>query len=357
VRRLSLCLWTLVIVAAASEAALRTAFVRLVTVPLVMEKVVCTYDEELGWRGLAGARTVHSGQEWRVEVKINARGLRSKEYEYDKRVGAKRVVVLGDSYAFGYGVAQEVAFPSQLDSMLGQDVEVINLGTSGYSTDQQLLFLRREGVKYHPDLVIVAFYLNDAYDNLIAYYNEWYGKPRFVVGRDGALQLVGVPVPRFEGSSYLVSFVRRRWYALRDLVNVGSKFKRLEWFSIFDRSFAEEGRWDVTERLLVEIDRVSRSHGAGMVLVVIPVVEQIYARGVRHPGITPEDFDLDAPQQRLVRFAQGAGIEVVDLLPLLREHAEGRWLYFKADNHWNERGHRLAAEAFVEVVEKLLHEG
>lgn len=353
-QRLSLFLWTLIVVAVVSEAALRTVFRRLVTVPLVLEEVICIYDEELGWRGVPGASMVHSGPEWRVEVKMNGKGFRSKEEEYARASGKKRIVVLGDSYALGYGVSEEAGFASQLDRILGGDVEVVNLGMSGYSTDQELLLLEREGVRYDPDLVIVAVYLNDVYDNLIRYYNEWYGKPRFVIDRRGELRLTGVPVPRFEGPSSLIVFIRRSCCSLHDLVSVGRDFKRLEWFSLFDRRFAAAGRWEVTERLLEEIARVADSHGASMLLVAIPMVEQIDAQAGRHPGIAARDFDLEGPQEHLRRFAAGAGIEMIDLLPLLRREARSRPLYFRADNHWNEEGHRIAAEAIAPPARRLL---
>jgi lysophospholipase L1-like esterase len=354
VQRLSLFLWTLIVVAVVSEAALRTVFRRLVTVPSVLEEVICTYDEELGWRGVPGASMVHSGPEWRVEVKLNGKGFRSKVDEYAKAPGRRRIVVLGDSYALGYGVSEEAGFASRLDRMLGDEVEVVDLGMSGYSTDQEFLLLEREGVRYDPDLVIVALYLNDVYDNLLRYYNEWYGKPRFVIDREGELRLTGVPVPRFEGPSSLVVFIRRRCYSLCDLVSVGRDFKRLEWFSLFDRRFAAAGRWEVTERLLEEIARVAEGHGARTLFVVIPMVEQIDARAGRHSGIAGRDFDLEGPQEHLSRFAARAGIEMIDLLPLLRQEARSRPLYYRADNHWNEEGHRIAAQAIAPAARRAL---
>ncbi|MBU1849701.1 MAG: hypothetical protein KKH40_03155, partial [Nanoarchaeota archaeon] len=46
------------------------------------------------------------------------------------------------------------------------DYEVINLGVSGYGTDQELILLQKEGLKYNPDVVILGFYLeNDKPDN------------------------------------------------------------------------------------------------------------------------------------------------------------------------------------------------
>jgi hypothetical protein len=77
-----------------------------------------------------------------------------------------RILFLGDSCTFGYGVAHDEAFPQVVESILrektGKDVECINAGVPGYTLFQGYRYLETEGLRYQPDLVIVNFGWNDS---------------------------------------------------------------------------------------------------------------------------------------------------------------------------------------------------
>jgi len=100
-----------------------------------------------------------------VDYRINAAGLRGPEVSEEKPAGVRRIAVLGDSVAFGFWVAEKDAFPRQLESMLneaeGGPVEVLNLAVPGYNLDQEIETLRSKALALAPDLVVVAFCLND----------------------------------------------------------------------------------------------------------------------------------------------------------------------------------------------------
>lgn len=136
------------------------------------------HDPELGWRNIPNWRANTHGR----TLTINSRGLRDREYDLERRPGVPRMLVLGDSFAWGYGVSDEENFTEVLERELaavGKPWEVINTGVSGWGTDQQYLFFRSEGVRYQPDLVVLAFYAhNDPLENSasVAY---GMGKPYF----------------------------------------------------------------------------------------------------------------------------------------------------------------------------------
>jgi len=98
-----------------------------------------------------------------VEYRVNAAGMRNPEVAEEKPAGVRRVAVLGDSIAFGYWVAEEQAFPRQLETLLGGPgrVEVLDFGVPGYNLEQELETLRSKAFRFDPDAVIVAFCLND----------------------------------------------------------------------------------------------------------------------------------------------------------------------------------------------------
>ncbi|HVR69835.1 MAG TPA: SGNH/GDSL hydrolase family protein [Vicinamibacteria bacterium] len=101
-----------------------------------------------------------------VEYRVNTSGLRGPEVGEAKPAGVTRVAVLGDSIAFGYWVAEEDAFPRQLERLLNagpaaRRVEVLNFGVPGYNLDQTTEVLRSRVLRFAPDAVVLALCLND----------------------------------------------------------------------------------------------------------------------------------------------------------------------------------------------------
>ena len=73
------------------------------------------------------------------------------EISFSKPAGTQHIVVLGDSLVWGFGVEEHELFTHVLEEKLRPGARVINLGVSGYSTDQELLLYRDRGRKYDPD--------------------------------------------------------------------------------------------------------------------------------------------------------------------------------------------------------------
>ena len=83
-----------------------------------------------------------------------------------KPEGVRRVA-FGDSIAFGYWVAEEDTLARQLESVLGEvrgdgpAVEVLGFGVPGYNLEQEIETLRSRALLFEPDVVVLAFCLND----------------------------------------------------------------------------------------------------------------------------------------------------------------------------------------------------
>src|SRR5436309_6324437 len=96
-----------------------------------------------GLRPGAEGRTDETGP---IRYAINADGFRDRRYARPKPPGTFRIVVLGDSIAFGFGVAEEETFPKVLEARIAatapqRRVEVLNLGVSGYNSfNEEALF-------------------------------------------------------------------------------------------------------------------------------------------------------------------------------------------------------------------------
>src|SRR5246500_1326234 len=103
-----------------------------------------------------------------VPVSINSAGLRDREFSIEKPPGVYRVMMLGVSTTFGWGVRQEDTAAKFLERKLNADlpagfnhVEVMNTGVGNYDTAQEVTYFETIGWKYHPDLVVLVFFIND----------------------------------------------------------------------------------------------------------------------------------------------------------------------------------------------------
>ncbi len=103
-----------------------------------------------------------------VPTRTNAEGLRAeRSYQRPKPPGVYRVLLLGDSFTFAWGMTYEQTFGALLERDIAREVpsglavEVINLGTPGYNTWQQAAAFRSTGSSYQPDCVLVLFYSDD----------------------------------------------------------------------------------------------------------------------------------------------------------------------------------------------------
>lgn len=136
------------------------------------------FDNQLGWRNIPNLKSSTYGK----PLTINSRGLRDREYDYEPTPGGSRILVLGDSYAWGYGVGDDEVFSEVLERNLdgGKNRwEVINTGVSGWGTDQEFIFFRDEGVKYRPDVVVLAMFVQNDPLNNVALVQYFLGKPCF----------------------------------------------------------------------------------------------------------------------------------------------------------------------------------
>ncbi|MDG1436019.1 MAG: GDSL-type esterase/lipase family protein [Saprospiraceae bacterium] len=102
-----------------------------------------------------------------VIVKTNSNGFRDKEYPTKKTNKTKRIIGLGDSIMFGWGVDEEECYLSRLENMLNQNrndstnYEVINTGVPGYNTAMEVAVLKNKIDLSQVDLVIINFIEND----------------------------------------------------------------------------------------------------------------------------------------------------------------------------------------------------
>jgi lysophospholipase L1-like esterase len=370
------------------------------------------YDADRGWRNVPGASGDFTTDEYQVHLEYNSRGIRGPELAYEKPAGTFRVVLLGDSFLEGYSVLREDRVAEVLERLLAEAdpsrrYEVIALGTAGYSTDQELLWLESEGLRYQPDVVVALFYMNDVWFNGRARY--WRGeKPLFVLQEDGSLELTNVPVPppgdgkgakgaksekpkRSRGRSGRVwQWLRAnsKLYAAASLAleqspglrnaatslglisprkrekprgeDGGEPTVRQE-LSVFASDESEPTReaWRITAALLDAMDDKARAAGARFIAFHIPFKGAVYEEDWRSVladlQLGDAQMDRDRVAQRFDAICTERRLDCIEPTQHYREAARsgadrGVRLYYVQDNHWNAHGHALAAELLAREV-------
>jgi len=304
-------------------------------------------------------------------VTHNSLGLRGKETGYEKRPGTRRILFAGDSYFWGYGVSDAEVLTEVLQRALPPSYEVLNGGTIGYGTDQEFLWLKNEGLRYRPDIVIFGFSAaNDLVEiaTSVAYFTP---KPIFVFeGNDLALK--NVPVPRTEQADRkslgsprtafgkLKQFLR---YHTHTYPFVAARLNsRPDWRDFFvtvglaDEYMQEIGDvpvitnppqdvMDVAQQLILDARKISEEAGAQFVLVFIPDKERAPDGKIRVEAVKESaSADNSALSSLFSEFAGKYKVHYLDLLPVVREHARrGEDLYNpdRTDHHWTPLGHRV----------------
>jgi hypothetical protein len=122
---------------------------------LPFELVLRSDHSKLHWLGVFGKPPAG------LQPTLNSRGYRDDEHVPGKVHDKVRILILGDSFTFGDGLADHQIFPRLLAARLGPRVEIIAMARDGWGTADQLAALRREGLAYFPDIVVVAAVTND----------------------------------------------------------------------------------------------------------------------------------------------------------------------------------------------------
>lgn len=115
--------------------------------------------------------TLDTGVSGKMPVAISDQGLRDRHYDA-KAPDEYRVLMIGDSFLFGWGLPESESLPRRFEAALraahpGRNISVINAGVCGYAPWQELGLLEETGLALQPDLVLLqTFMANDLADTL-----------------------------------------------------------------------------------------------------------------------------------------------------------------------------------------------
>lgn len=303
------------------------------------------YSEAYGWALRPGSR--YAGRDGET-ITVNEGGYRGALHEGAPPSGVTRVVMLGDSITFGTGVSDGETFSDHLDALPG--LEVVNLGVDGYGTDQELIRLEREGLAWHPRVVVLNFCVrNDYFDNAlpVALYDGRSPKPYFtldagrLVRHDEHVRLSRrqrLAVALVE-RSYLMNALLRLGGAPAD-ETAGEGRDEEDWGERRQAVLADfERAAELTRRLILALGERSAAAGAAFVVIV-------------HP-----DRRAFSGDDAMVTPLTSGGLGRTRVVSMRREY-EARRLSFEELaidrlGHLSPKGHVVASEVIHAVIDSL----
>lgn len=271
----------------------------------------------------------YAGQElsfYDYQGKSNSLGYRDVEHAAAKPPGVYRIVVLGDSVAAGLRVERfEDTFPAVLQKLLrarGLNAEVINLSVSGYNTRQEVETLKDRGLRFDPDLVLLAYTLNDR-ERLDG------GILRKLLAEERS----GGAVSALRADPTLVKSALYRFLRFRLLASHAPS--------------EEEGRrreelisGDTVAESFHDLAGLSRREGFDVLVVVFPRFVRWYTR---YGYLDQHEFVAGLSREHGFRH-----LDLLSAFPACKAVAGGP---LGADNfHPTARGHRCAAETMAEEI-------
>ena len=343
----------------------------------------------------AGSLVSHRSAEFNVTVAISDAGIRDDNYlagAPDK--STFRIVTVGDSFTFGWGVPGDCSWPNVLEQSLNsprddklphQKIEVLNFGYPGASpsgyADSAMLAIKH----FRPNLLIVGTLQGD---DLIQLHDQPApGTPVTTLVADALFpttrQWLELRKERDPITPYHQTFAltqqhirseftpeqAERYRALpprvrssfeAGLLNPSLVQTAISTPDYFMQPVNANAEWNsvVSDRLTDSLETISRScqaHGCQLLIAIVPngpYVSRAALEGARDIGFTasPELLSTNAPDEMVHDVCRAAGIDCFDRTQFFRRLTPG--CYFSLDGHFNEEGHRQFADSIKSVIEE-----
>ncbi len=301
--------------------------------------------------------------EFDFKVSINSMGYRCQEFENQKSM--KRILIVGDSFTFGYGVNNHESYPARLsERFINDSVEVINAGFKGcFSPDAYYLYLKEEAMKLQPDLIVIGLFIGNDIDHPLSDELIWEkvdsnGLPTKIISRYSYKNYVKDFAKEYEflTKSHLFRLIFRALDKMERMISKESWDNNWEANSheflnnyLFNYKERTNKKFKEVKKILLATSMIAKENGSKLMFLLIPELLQIDTTEIpSYVKFIPE-LDIEKPQRILKKFFTENNIKFLDLLPKFNEF-DASQLYYLEDRHWNKKGHNLASKFLYEYL-------
>jgi len=252
-----------------------------------------------------------------VDVSINRNKLRDNDIAFEREKNVLRILMLGDSLTFGWGVKIEETVSKRLERQLNETgiaSEVINTGVGNYNTSMEVAYFLNEGHKYKPDIVVLNYFINDA-EPTPTYSNGWLARHSFAYVNLSA-----------------------RWDILLRQLAV-----RPGWLKYYSKLYDENspGRMATVKSIDALVD-YSRENGIKLIFVNYPELRNL------------NDYPFSDVQNFVAAAAKKAKAPYVSLLETVKGLDEAKLWVSPDDSHPNGYANQLFVAPILAAVKDVL---
>jgi hypothetical protein len=331
------------IVLAAGEWYARDLAEERANVPPPDALTMCRPDASTIWRYKPNYETSLRADEFEVGIRTNEAGLREGPIPPE---GPDTVLFIGDSFTFGWGVAEQKRFSNVAAAALGRPVRAINAGHWMYTFDQQLVLMKELIRVYRPKVVVQGFFwlhVRTLHNHRQTYSPDGrliaVSDPKLTVDQRGVLRIRSDWLERPPLHSQLLALVARQ------LLNLELRITATEWVDYLRAGHTgADPLWRLTGSIVAETAAVLREQGIEYVPFLIPAgvefTDSMWMTVGWRESTPPPGVDVGLPARRFKAIFEKAGLGVMDPSDEMKRHGGGA-LYFPKDGHWNDEGHRF----------------
>lgn len=323
----------------------------------------------------AEGRQTNPYKEFNVYVKINNFGTRGPEV-LPKTEKVKRILFLGDSFTYGYGVAETDSYPRVIEALCNKDldmdftIDVINAGyAAGDSPDSYYVYLFDKIEKIKPDLVVIGFCIkNDIYDlsNTKWIESDEKGLPKkvksllYFVDMTGRRKLIKMSILKnpMLYKMHIFLYSHSHFYVLlkTTLYKLYGNYYNAKIAPLFFSRWEDHTiiNWEKVKNILIDTKKRLDQRNIPLVVVLInghiQTVDKIWEQYSKK--FIDEQPNRIKPNEEIIELCNNYGIYVLDLYQAFVSRNNQGEYYFGRDGHWNEKGHRLAAEGIYDYLDE-----
>jgi lysophospholipase L1-like esterase len=324
VKNLIVLIVTLIICLIGLELAVRVIYPKVNV--SVLDKEVFIEDNLLGYKLRPNVNIDKVVLSQRYATRSNRMGLRN-DVDYDNKTHKNilRILGLGDSVAYGFGVNIEETYLKALEAKLNttlkkrkKSAQVINAAFPGWGIAQELLFLKSQGLNYQPDIILVGFVSDDIYRNG-RYYETALNYKEQNEQRGQEETVLKSPL---KDANSVHNFILNKTQLYPFLLAKVTSLRNEDY-----RNYA----LSQTEDIFLEMQRICNEKRVELVVIIIPLRQQ-----------------EDEVNDLMLKFFNNNGIKVIDLRDAFINTKQD--LFLPNDNHPNPKGHKLIADSIYQYL-------
>ena len=352
-------------------------------------------DNNLGWIGKPNFQGTYAGANFQQELVFNSLGMHDTNHPREKPADTFRILFLGDSFVHAVQVTESATAHQVLENRLnesesgnGQSFELISSGVVNWGTNQELVYYRRQGRQFQPDLVLLLVYLgNDFQDSLPGNVLTVNGlncyAPYFALCADG---LNPTPLAYAPGISRIENNCKP---LRRTLINGAGKlyqysrlYRQLEPLIVAYSPRQEYGQnyplaftalyfpneepelekgYQIAQATIAQLRQEVEADGSQFAVAVIspwpviqlntlsPAEQDVFLRD----NPTFAQAQIDRPNQHMAQFLDSQHIPYIDLTEPLVNYSQTHQripLYITGEGHWTAEGNQVVADVLAEWI-------